>query len=173
MPSFGINVIRVGYEQFSSGDDALVLGAVELASDLFSRAGLFLEPIEHYGISVADSRGREIIDDNGEAEALTAEWTVPNRSIDVFFVRSFVGNRTGYSAIGGPCDKNSKGITGAVVEVQPRPGSGFTLAHELGHYLGLNHVAQTHNLMYDSGYMNGSIDPFQVWIMSRHCFVRP
>jgi hypothetical protein len=46
-------------------------------------------------INLAQANGRDVIDNDGEAEALTDEWTVQNNAIDVFFVKLYVGSVAG------------------------------------------------------------------------------
>jgi hypothetical protein len=124
-------------------------------------------------IGLAEANGRDVIDDNGEAEALTDEWTVPNRSVDVFVVKLYVGAVAGLSPVGGPCDKDAKGMDGSVVELVGTT-TGQVLAHEVGHYLGLSHVnGDSTNLMFPSVPNGGLLTASQGNIMLRHCFVSP
>ena len=76
----------------------------------------------------------DVIDNDGEAEALTDEWTVPNNAVDVFAVKLYVGSTAGLSPVPGPCDKDAKGMDGTVVELIGGT-TGLVLAHEVGHYL--------------------------------------
>ena len=123
--------------------------------DIYSTVGISLGRIEYFGITTAMAPGRDRIDDDSEAEDLTNEYTVQNAGCDVFFVREYVGWTSGRSAIDGPFDKDAgifDGFTGSVVEVDTTlvhttspifmgdvNYTGITLAHEVGHYLGLNH----------------------------------
>jgi hypothetical protein len=60
-----------------------------------------------------------------------------------------IGDAGGWSNVEGPCDKDSKdGRTGAVLEVSGgRRFTGIILAHEVAHYLGLEHTNSATNLM--------------------------
>lgn len=80
------------------------------------------------------------IDSNAEARDLTDDWTVANNAPDLFVVRVTNG-ADGWAPVIGPCNKNAKGMTGAVVSLNgSAANSGDTFAHEMGHYLGLSHI---------------------------------
>lgn len=57
------------------------------------------------------------INSDAEAENLTEDWTVPNEAIDLSIVPLYLGSRAGLSPGDGPCDKNVKGMNGAVAEI--------------------------------------------------------
>ncbi len=139
MPAVSINVIRVGSDQFTSTDLTTINNAVTVMRNVYATVGITLRRVEHWIITTAQAKGRDVIDSNSEAEALTDEWTVPNNNVDVFFVKLYVGSVAGLSPVGGPCNKNAKGMDGAVVELIGST-TGLVLAHEVGHYLGLGHV---------------------------------
>ena len=88
--------------------------------------------------------GHEVIDGDSEAHDLWNEFSVPNASIDVFLVRVISGDSSGKSPVEGSCDKDSKDDSGCVIAVEDNAdGVGVTLgqaiAHEVGHFLGLEH----------------------------------
>jgi len=173
MPGISLNIIRVGTEQFTAADETTISNAINLLRNTYATIGLSLRRVEHYGIPNSRTNGRDIIDNDGEAETLTDEWTVPNNAVDVFFVKLYVGSVAGLSPRPGPCDKNAKGMDGAVVELI----GGLTsqvLAHEVGHYLGLAHVTgDSTNLMFPSVPNGGTLTAAQGNIMRSHCFVEP
>lgn len=173
-PHIHINVICVGGESFTSFDVELVDRKVQAAREICATVGLGIGRVLWFIITTAEANGREYIESTSEAEALTEEWTVYNDAVDVFVVRIFAGAIGGYSAIGGSCDKNSKGITGVVVDTQLWY-THFTLAHEIGHYLGLGHSTDRDNLMFDRGPATGMgiLTASQGATMRRHCFVKP
>jgi hypothetical protein len=72
-------------------------------------------------VPLAQANNHETINSDGEAEDLTGDWTVPNQAIDLFVVRSYVGSTAGLSPVGGPRDKDAKGMNGSVVELQFLP----------------------------------------------------
>lgn len=173
MPAISLNIIRVGSEQFTAADETTISNAINFLRNTYATIGLSLRRVEHYFIPNARANGRDVIDNDGEAETLTDEWTVPNNAIDVFFVKLYVSSTAGLSPVGGPCDKNAKGMDGTVVELI---GSltGLVLAHEVGHYLGLSHVTgDSTNLMFPTGPNGGTLTAAQGNIMRSHCFVEP
>jgi len=144
---------------------------VNILRNTYATVGLSLRRVEHWIIPLASARGREDIDNDGEASTLTDEWTVRNNNVDVFFVKLYVGATAGLSPAPGPCDKNAKGMDGAVVELITGL-TGAILAHEVGHYLGLGHVANdSTNLMFPSVPNGGLLTSAQGATMRSHCFV--
>jgi hypothetical protein len=173
MPGISINVIRVGSENFTPDDETTINNAVVTIGNIYATIGLQLRRVEHYIIPLADANGRDVIDDNGEAETLTDEWTVSNNAIDVFFVRLYVGSVAGLSPVPGPCDKDAKGMDGTVCELIGGT-TGQVLAHEVGHYLGLPHVTgDSTNLMFPSVPNGGLLTAAQGNTMKSHCFIEP
>ena len=88
------------------------------------------------------------IADRGEAEDLTDDWSSSGGGIDVFMVQT-IGDAAGWSNVDGPCSKESKfDLSGVVLELSlGRRFTGVLLAHEVGHYLGLEHANSATNLM--------------------------
>ena len=173
MPDVSINIIRVAPELFTPADAIDINNAIAVLRSTYATVGITLRRVERFFIPLASARGRETIDNNGEAEALTDEWTVNNHNVDVFFVRNYVGTTAGLSPVNGPCDKNAKGMDGAVVEMS---GSltGLILAHEVGHYLGLSHVTgASSNLMFPTVPNGGLLTAAQGATMRSHCFIEP
>ena len=173
MPGISINIIRVGNENFTSADLTTINNAVTTMRNIYATVGLSLRRVEHWIISVSSANGRDVIDNDGEAEALTDEWTVPNNAVDVFAVKLYVGSTAGLSPVPGPCDKDAKGMDGTVVELIGGT-TGLVLAHEVGHYLGLNHVTgDSTNLMFPSVPNGGLLTAAQGNTMKSHCFIEP
>ncbi|MCY1139117.1 M43 family zinc metalloprotease [Actinoplanes sp. Pm04-4] len=169
-----INIIRVGFEDFTAEDDAELANAIQVTRAIYARVRLNLRTVTFWRISVSEAAEHAIIDSAAEAEDLTWDWTVPNDALDVFVVR-VMNDADGWSAVDGSCDKNSKGMTGSVVSLNgDAANSANTLAHEVGHYLGLEHIPDDGNIVGN----NGSSDAFtgiHAWqgvVMRRHCFVR-
>jgi hypothetical protein len=171
MPAISINVIRVGSDQFTSTDEATISSAITVMRNTYATVGITLRRVEHWIITTAQAAGRDVIDSNSEAEALTDEWTVRNNNVDVFFVKLYVGSVAGLSPVGGPCNKDAKGMDGSVVELIGST-TGQVLAHEVGHYLGLSHVTgDSTNLMFPSVPNGGGLTTAQGSTMKTHCFI--
>jgi hypothetical protein len=121
-----------------------------------------------------------IITDRPEAVDLTDDFSGPNDGIDVFYVQSIL-NAGGWSTTPGPCDKDEKDeMTGAVIELSSGI-LGILTAHEVGHYLGLQHATTITNVMgVDSngdgiGELNSTstnLTSSQGMTMRGHCAVR-
>lgn len=148
-----LNIIQVGVDKYTDGlttDPSSISNHYDIAAalqkvrDIYAEVGIGIARVLYYDIDTTKANGHEIIDDADEAKTLTAEWSVPNDGIDIFFVLLCVGRRIGISSIGGPCDKNDACVqTGCVIALEDPRYTGQTLAHELGHYLGLEHSVET------------------------------
>lgn len=180
-PHIHLNLIRVGIELFNRGDEEEIDYAVQYTRDIYATVDMSIGRVQRCSITTAESNGREAIGCDEEARILTREWTVPNNGLDVFFVRTYAGLTVGFSAINGPCNKNSGLLNGSVVAIEEdRDKTGAILAHEIGHYLGLNHSPDQNNLMHDvvptvpdprvphADYLTSD----QGDVMLQHCFVR-
>jgi Metallo-peptidase family M12B Reprolysin-like len=159
-----------------NADEQEIDAALQFTRDTYATVGLGVGRIQHFDITTADANGRDNIDNDAEAAALTTEWTIPNDAMDIFFVLTYAGDTIGRSAIDGPCDKNAGDLNGSVVAIEGAVATtGFVLAHEAGHYLGLSHVAvtDTANLMNGRVPNGGNLTADQGTNMRDHCFVRP
>jgi hypothetical protein len=171
MAGLSLNLIRVGADQFSPADGVTIYDALAFLKGTYGTVGVTIRRVEHYAISTAQASGRDIINNESEAEALTTEWTVGNNAIDVFVVRTFVTDVAGLSPVLGPCDKQAFDINGVVVELAADL-TGPVLAHEVGHYLGLAHVrGDPANLMFTSIPNGGILTSSQGATMRSHCFI--
>jgi hypothetical protein len=171
MPGISVNLIRVGSDQFTPADLTTINSAVTVLRNTYATIGLSVRRVEHFVITTAQANGRDVINSNSEAETLTDEWTVKNNAVDVFLVKSYVGSVAGLSPVGGPCDKDAKGMDGTVVELVGST-TGLVLAHEVGHYLGLPHVTgNSSNLMFPSVPNGGTLTTSQGNTMKNHCFI--
>jgi hypothetical protein len=168
-----VNVICVGNESFTSTDFANVNSAIQITRNIFGQVGLNLGNVAFYNISNSDAGPNAIIDSQAEAEDLTWDWTVPNSALDLFVVRVMNG-AAGWAPVGGSCDKNAKGMTGSVVSLNGSTSFiGNTFAHEIGHYLGLDHIPDSGNFIGGGGDSDSftGIFSWQGDIMKGHCFV--
>jgi hypothetical protein len=172
--SLSLNIIMVGIQGFTQADRTELTSALEIMRGIYSHVGILVEQVEWYEINLADAGSLAIIDNDSEAEDLTSDWSVPNDSLDVFIVLTMNGGADGVSAINGSCDKDNKGWSGAVISLNGNAtNSGNTMAHEIGHYLGLDHVPDTGNFIGGNGGSNGwtGIFNWQGDIMKGHCFI--
>jgi hypothetical protein len=168
-----INLILVGRGNFTNANLTQTDSSVHLTRLVYEQVGLNVGTIRYYEIAAAAAGNLEIIDSEAEALQLTTDWTVPNHALDVFVVRSMNG-ADGWSGIRGPCDKNANGWTGSVVSLNgDTANSGNTFAHELGHYLGLDHIADSDNFIGNNGGSNSNthIHAWQGDAMKKHCYV--
>lgn len=168
-----LNCIRVGSDQFTANDLAEIDSAVEFTRNNFAQINIGIGRVKHYIITTAEANGRDNINSDSEAESLTDEWTVDNDAYDVFFVLTYSGTTIGLSRVDGPCDKDAKGMDGSVVAIEGSVNTtGFVLAHEVGHYMGLDHNSSNNNLMFASVPNGGNLNSAQGSTMRGHCFVK-
>ena len=122
--------------------------AIQIARDIYAQRSLGIRTIRWFRIPVADAGGYANITDRAEAQSLTEDWSATGGGIDVFLVQS-IGDAGGWSNVDGPCSKESgSDLSGAVLELSSgRRFMGVLLAHEVGHYLGLEHANSITNLM--------------------------
>lgn len=170
----GINIIKVGSEDFTAADNQKVLDALRITREIYAQVDFTLGPVDFWIIRNADAGNYRIINSGSEAEDLTQDWTVRNDKLDVFVVRSMIG-ADGWSPVNGPCDKDAKGMNGVVVSLNgSTANAGNTFAHEIGHYLGLDHIADANNFIGNNGASdsNTGIEVWQYKTMRNHCSVR-
>jgi hypothetical protein len=170
----GINIIKVGFEDFTPANNQMVLDCLRITREIYEQVDFTLGPVDFWIINNANAGNYRVINSESEAEDLTQDWTVRNDKLDVFVVRAMIG-ADGWSAVDGPCDKDAKGFNGAVVSLNgSTANAGNTFAHEIGHYLGLDHIADPTNFIGNNGDSdsNTGIEVWQYKTMRNHCFVR-
>jgi hypothetical protein len=167
-----LNIIRVGSEFFTDIDEREIDAAIDFTRNNYAQVNLGIGRVERYALTDDQAPDRKDIDNNDEAATLTTEWTVPNDALDVFFVLTYSGDTIGFSRVDGPCDKDAQGMNGSVVAIEGEfITTGFVLAHEVGHYLGLSHSSDRSNLMFDVVNYVGNLTSGQGSTMRDHCFV--
>lgn len=138
-----LNVIQVGFDLVADLDDAWekLDYATYRVRNIYRQVGLGVGRVEHYEIPSADAGGADDLGSEDEADELSDDWSVDNGGIDVFVVRNISDSKfIGISPVGGSCDKpaNDDGLIGGEIN---RGYEGFsrTFAHEIGHFLSLEH----------------------------------
>jgi hypothetical protein len=188
---FHFNVVLVGDDTFTTSEIDDVNRAIFDTREIYSKAGVGVGRVKWFAIPVSMADGHEDVSSDDEAEALTNSWTVHNNGLDVFVIRNGWSEdseeRTGLSDQGASCDKDAgSSMTGSVVSVGGIL-TGVTLAHEMGHDLGLYHIVdldkdeldeatdeQIKNLMFPFAVTTtGQLHPWQVRIILQHCLIRP
>ena len=167
----GLNLILVGVESFSAADIQTVNDMLAITRNIYGQVSIGIPSVAWFQITNAQAGDLAVIDSNAECVDLTEDWTVSNGNVDVFIVRAMT-DADGRSPVNGPCDKNAKGMSGPVVSLNgSTANAGNTLAHELGHYLGLDHIADVGNFIGGDGGSNSwtGIHGWQGDVMKRHC----
>jgi hypothetical protein len=170
-----VNIILVGSDGFTTANRTQVNDSIAIMRSIYEKVGLGVRVAGRFAIPLTQANGHESIENGGEASDLTSEWTVANDAVDVFVVKVMT-DADGRSPLNGPCDKNAKGMTGSVVSLNgSTANSGNTFAHEVGHYLGLDHVPDSGNFIGGNGGSDSftGIFGWQGDIMKKHCFVHP
>ncbi|MEG3878702.1 zinc-dependent metalloprotease family protein [Microcoleus sp. herbarium7] len=140
-----LNVIRVGFDLIADADQDEAVERLDYAiyktRNIYRQVNLGVGRVEHYFITSAEADNNDDLGDEDEAEELWENWSVDNNGIDVFVVRNISDDDfVGLSPISGRCTKGRKndGLIGGEIN------RGFdevarTFAHEIGHFLGLEH----------------------------------
>lgn len=150
--SINVCIFFVGHEPgfngtFTEAQAITVQRSIDLMREIYAQAGLGVRKIYWRYINEADAAPWLSVNAGGATD-LTEAYSGPNDGIDVFWVQT-VTDAGGWSNSDGPCDKNDKGRTGAVLRASAANDdfTGVLLAHEVGHYLTLEHTNTITNLM--------------------------
>jgi len=135
---------------------------------IYAVVGIGVGRVRHYKVPAG---GYEIIVAVEIAIDLWNSYSAAGDGIDLFMALSIVGPRVGVSPVEGSCDKDDKDSGLVVGLMDSGTGLGLTFAHEVGHYLGLDHVANSDNLMYESMAGTG-LSAGQAGAMKLHCSMR-
>lgn len=139
-----VNVIAVGFDTLSA--TALADARIEVdycvyrIRNIYRPRGVGVGRVLHFSIDDADADGMANIADSDEARDLWQAFYVDNDGIDAFVVRNISGTLLGFSPVGGDCGKQSKddGLMAGGIDSTDE-GLSRTFAHEIGHFLGLDH----------------------------------
>jgi Metallo-peptidase family M12B Reprolysin-like len=164
-----LNLIRTA--SFTVAQQKEIDVGLQTMRDIYATVNVGVGRIQRFVIPP----GHEVIDGDAEAEDLWNEFNGPNGAIDTFLARTITGDSGGKSKIDGSCDKDSKGDSGCVIAVADNAdGLGTTLgqaiAHEVGHFLGLEHEDELpDNLMFPFILNGGKLYGGQGGVMVLHC----
>jgi len=157
MLAFGVNIIKVG--DFGAQEGVDLYAAVDQMRQIFERRDITLRGVGRYILNNTLAGGYTVLDSENEFRDMLSAWSVPNDWLDVFVVQQFNwGGFNGFAgAIPGPTSKTGResglgadktGFTDASGTLRLNTGVlSQLIGHEIGHYLGLQHVSTSNNLM--------------------------
>jgi hypothetical protein len=196
-PHFHVNLVWIGSDQFLDPDKDDLDLAIITVRDIYASHGFGIGRVQHWGVRTVDADGLDTPTKKRDLRQITQNWTIDNDGIDVFVPhnmnvgRAGKGGILGLSPVGGTCDNKDKttGLSGSVINLSgPACGrykrhavsqTGRTMAHELGHYLGLFHRnGRAGNLMCQTAKANNSCSAthliaHQTENISNHCAMKP
>jgi hypothetical protein len=160
MLAYGVNIIKVG--DFGAQEHVDLYNAVDQMRQIYEQRDITLRGVDRRIINNASAGSYTIINSETEFRDLLEDWSVPNNFVDVYVAQQFQwSGYNGYAGdIPGPASKGGRKDGVAVDKSGYTDASGTarlqvtTLAqligHEVGHYLGLQHLENTNNLMRSS-----------------------
>jgi len=157
MLSYGVNIIKVG--AFGTQEHFDLYDAVDQMRQIYERRDITLRSVGRFIISDALAGGYTVTNSEDEVRDMWEDWSVPNDSVDVYVVQDFDWSSfNGFAGgIPGPAAKGGRTDGVAVEKTGFIDGSGTQrlnvailaqlIGHEVGHYLGLEHLEDSNNLM--------------------------
>lgn len=189
-PHFHVQLIVAGSDLVTDNDQIVIDYAVYRLRDIYSTNGIGVGRVSRDLRTAANSNGHATVTTSAQIDStghdLTADGAfVPvalpaNMNVSTMSPDGTVRFTLGKSPIAGPCTpRNRPDMNSAVVDINGQ-GTGRTLAHEVGHYLGASHPAAAANtLMTQTGSVPGdaflatTITASERATMLAHCTVQP
>lgn len=174
-----LDVILVPAAEFNTSARRAVDLALFRTRETYAQADLGVARVEWFGMSESEAGDYARIDSKLEAYELTSRFSGPNDdALDVFITADYSidDEHAGIAAVNIPCNKDLAKMTGAVMGKRwtgvPLDGvmMGQVMAHETGHLLGLRHVTNVGNLMFEVA-TGTDLAPSQGETMREHCMV--
>jgi hypothetical protein len=183
-PHFHLNIITVGTELITDQHFRDICFGIQTMRFIYGKVNLGVGRVLWWTISVADAGDLVKPSSNSDYTDLTNGWSAPAGGMDVFVCTEMDrSGRTGQPWANNPenynkghsCNKDTnKHNSGSVANLNDSPqGLGNTFAHEIGHYFGLGHLAETDNFIGGDGASDSAtgIYSWQGEFMKRHCFI--
>jgi hypothetical protein len=186
MFKFGINFTTVAGEDFTDQEWADLDTAETVMRSIYERRDMTFDRDDRF-IPIGSVGGYEFIDSFGEFHDLLSDWSGPdsNHNIDAFIVQAINvgggvdgidGTVPGPTSHGGGDSGVIASKTGFVdargVRRLNSAYLGMLIGHEIGHYLGLEHVSDAGNLMLpSSGTTDTALNYSQYSTMIQHGWV--
>lgn len=182
MLAYGVNIVKVG--TFTASEHTDLYAAVDQMRQIYERRDITLRGVDRRLIDAATAGAYTITNSEDEFRDMLEDWSCRNDFVDVFVVQDFQWSGfNGYAGdIPGPASKGGRKDGVAVEKTGYTDASGTarldvaTLAqligHEVGHYLGLQHLETTNNLMRsNTGNRGPDLDYDQYRTMFPHGYV--
>jgi hypothetical protein len=157
---FHLNIVRLGADNFTDALNEEIDYSLFKTRNIYHTQSIGVGRVLHFFVNSADANGLDNPTSKGDVADITQAITIDNDGIDLFYPRNMnvpsgSGILLGRSAVDGPCqskkDKKS-GMSGSVSGLWGSEQTARTTAHELGHYLTLEHQNDDpDNLMCQSG----------------------
>jgi len=166
---FNAELLWAGSDLITDSDRAVLEYAVYRLRDIYTSNGIGIGTVAFRGFTVADAHGHATVTTDAELTATGHDLTDNGDFVPVIVPANMddstinpdgsVTTTLGLSPVPGPCPpRNDPGMNSSVIDINGE-GTGRTLAHEVGHYLGCRHPATPANtLMTQTGSTPG--DPF-------------
>lgn len=184
-PHFHLDVSAVGSDNFTDADNGAVDYSLFKIRNIYAQVGVGVGRVVHHRITSANAQGLDVITSEDQMETLSDTFSLDGDSINVLIpammsVPSDGGSILGKSPVGGPCEeKDDKGMNGSVVGPWDSEQMARTMAHEVGHYLDLDHRNDDpDNLMCQTSHANSVrdsvlLDSDQEEEIKEHCLMQP